>query len=567
MLRRPIPWLVRSAPVVDRRARRLRSRVLAALVRSQLGGDLVVADVQLAGHLARAASHRMLVGPALEEIAAVNLAAHGGERLAAAALGALDLVDAVRDRARLGRAVARAMERVGHVRLPLEILARAGLPGGRLELHAQILAEGVSPGPAVARAWSPGPRRILYHAAQSLPHLSSGYAIRTHWLARALRERGWDLTVVNRLGYPNDRLDHIGVNQVARAAEIDGVPYRFRPVPRARGMLRLSIADYQAAASAAVVEEASELRPALIHSASNFAVGLAGCEAARRMGVPSVFEVRGLWHMSRAADQPAYQGSDHYRMLEGLEAQAARLADHVFVITRAVADILAARGVERGKMSILPNAVDLGAFARRPRDPALAARWGLTGTLVVGYVGTFKDYEGLDLLLEAMARLRGELGDRARLLLVGDGPAEGELHGLVRRLGLGDRVVFTGRVPHADIPAYHSLVDVMVFPRRGAAVCEVVSPIKPFEAMASGVPILASDVGALAEIVEDEVTGLLHRKDDVAHLAEQLLRLVEEPDLRSFLSGRAEEWVRANRSWSAVAAHVSDVYESLINPE
>ena len=564
MLRRPIPWLVRTAPVVDRRARRLRARALSALARSQLGGVLVVPLEALAGHLARAAPRRFLPGAALAEIARANLAAHGPEPLAAAARAALALVDRDWQRARLARAAARALEEVGHIRLPLELAAAAGLPRARLELQARLLAEGVSPGPPIERAWRPAPRRVLYHAAQSLPHLSSGYAIRTHWLARALRERGWDLTVVNRLGYPNDRLDHIGVSEVERAAEIDGVPYRFRPTGRRGGMLGLSIADYQAAAAAALIEEAGELCPALIHSASNFAVGLAGAEAARRLGLPSVFEVRGLWHMSRAADQPAYQGSDHYRLLEGLEAQAARMADHVFVITEAVADILAARGVERGKMSILPNAVDLAAFARRPRDRDLAARWGLGDKLVVGYVGTFKDYEGLDLLLAAMALLRGELGDRARLLLVGDGPAEGELHRLVRRLGLGDLVVFTGRVPHGDIPAYQALIDVMVFPRRGAAVCEVVSPIKPFEAMASGVPILASDVAALAEIVEDEVTGLLHRKDDVDSLAGQLLRLLEEPDLRSFLAGRAEAWVRANRSWSAVAAQVSEVYQSLI---
>ena len=564
MLRRPIPWLVRNAPVVDRRARRARARVMAALARAQLGGELVAEASELSARLARAAARPLLPGAALEEMARANLEAHGAESLAEAAGAALGGMARARDRVRLARAVARVLEQVGGIRLPLALLAAAGLGRGRLELHARLLDEGVREGAAGARGWSPAPRAVLYHAAQSLPHLSSGYAIRTHWLARALRERGWDLTVVNRLGYPNDRLDHIGVSPVAPAAEIDGVPYRFRPAPRARGMLGLSIADYHEAAAAALVEAAGELRPALVHGASNFAVGLAACEAARRLGLPSVFEVRGLWHMSRAADQPAYQGSDHYRMLEGLEAQAARMADHVFVITEAVADILAARGVDRAKMSILPNAVDVDAFGRRPRDPALAARFGLAGALVVGYVGTFKDYEGLDLLLEAMALLGAELADRARLLLVGDGPAEGELRARVRRLGLGDRVVFTGRVPHRDIPAYQALIDVMVFPRRGALVCEVVSPIKPFEAMASGVPVLASDVAALAEIVEDEVTGLLFRKDDVSHLAAQLLRLLEEPDLRRFLAGRAESWVRANRSWSAVAAHVSEVYESLV---
>lgn len=562
MLRRPIPWVVRTVPVLDRRARRLRSRVLSALARSRVG-ELVAPEPELAEHLARAAESALLPVAALEEIAAANQAAHGAERLAAAALAALDRLDDGGARQALARGAARALARVGGIERPLAILARAGLPGGQLEVQARLLREGVAPGPPVERRWTPATRRILYHAAQSLPHLSSGYAIRTHYLARALRDQGWDLTVVNRLGYPNDRLDHIGVSPVAGAEIVDGVPYRFRPSSYARGMLGLSIPDYQAAASAALVEQAGELRPALIHSASNHAVGLAGGEAARRLGIPSVYEVRGLWHMSRAADQPAYQGSDHYRMIEGLEAQAARMADHVFVITEAVADILAGRGVERARMSILPNAVDTAAFTRRPRDPALAARWKLTGKLVVGYVGTFKDYEGLDLLCQAMALLRGELGDRVRLLLVGDGPAEGELALLVKRLGIGELVVFTGRAPHRQVADCYALCDLMVFPRRGVLVCEVVSPIKPFEAMAMGVPILASDVAALAEIVQDEVTGLLFKKDDVDSLCAQLLRLLEEPDLRTFLAGRAGSWVRANRSWSAVAAHVSAVYERL----
>jgi glycosyltransferase involved in cell wall biosynthesis len=561
MLRRPIPWVVRTVPVLDRRAKRLRSRVLTALARTRVG-ELVVPEKALAAHLVRAARSR-LPAAVIEEIAAANLAAHGEERVAAVALAAQGLVDG-RARRTLARGVARAMARVGGIRRPLAILRHAGLPGGRLEIEARILADGVAPSPPVARSWSPAARRVLYHAAQSLPHLSSGYAIRTHYLARALRDQGWDLTVVNRLGYPNDRLDHIAVSPVPRAEEVGGVPYRFRPTTYARGMLGLSIPDYQAAASAALVEEAAELRPALIHSASNQVVGLAGGDAARRLGIPSLYEVRGLWHMSRAADQPAYLDSDHYRMIEALEAQAARMADHVFVITQAVADILAARGVEPAKMSILPNAVDTAAFTRRPRDQALAARFGLTGKLVVGYVGTFKDYEGLDLLCRAIALLRGELGDRVRLLLVGDGPAEGELALEVKRLGIADLVVFAGRAPHGQIADCYALCDLMVFPRRGALVCELISPIKPFEAMAMGVPILASNVAALAEIVEGEVTGLLFAKDDVDDLCRQLLRLVEEPDLRRFLAAGAERWVRANRSWSEIANRVSAVYRSLL---
>jgi glycosyltransferase involved in cell wall biosynthesis len=138
-----------------------------------------------------------------------------------------------------------------------------------------------------------------------------------------------------------------------------------------------------------------------------------------------------------------------------------------------------------------------------------------------------------------------------------------DLLALVKRLGLGDLVVFTGRAPHERIQDYYGLIDVMAFPRTGARVCEVVSPLKPFEAMAMGVPMVASDVGALAEIVEDGVTGLLHRRDDIDSLSRQLARMLEDPALRRSLADSAATWVREHRSWSAVADHVIDVYRRL----
>jgi glycosyltransferase involved in cell wall biosynthesis len=556
MLRRPIPWLVRTVPALDRRARGLRSRVLHRIVRAQLGDPIGPAG-DLASHLVRAAGIRL--GGGLAEVVAANLRAHGIDRVGAAALEAVGRLEGSA-RGRLARAAARRLEQAGQIARPLEILAAAGESSARLALHQRLLAGGITPGEPLARTWTPVAGRVLYHASQSLPHHSSGYAIRTHWLVRTLRDKGWDVSVATRLGYPNDRYEYFAVNTVAGAAGVDGVSYRFSPT-RKQGIAALDIASYQAAASAAVIGRAGELRPSIIHSASNHPVGLAGCDAARRLGIPSIYEVRGLWHLTRASEHPGYLDSDHYRMIDRLEAQAAGMADHVFVITRAVADILVGHGVAAGKISILPNAVDVAAFAARGRDQALAARWGLGAEPVIGYVGTFKQYEGLDLLLQAAARLRRQL--RFRVLLVGDGPVHADLLALVKRLGLGDLVVFTGRAPHERIQDYYGLIDVMAFPRTGARVCEVVSPLKPFEAMAMGVPMVASDVGALAEIVEDGVTGLLHRRDDIDSLSRQLARMLEDPALRRSLADSAATWVREHRSWSAVADHVIDVYRRL----
>jgi glycosyltransferase involved in cell wall biosynthesis len=178
----------------------------------------------------------------------------------------------------------------------------------------------------------------------------------------------------------------------------------------------------------------------------------------------------------------------------------------------------------------------------------------------------FKPYEGLDVLLRAAALLRQRLGDGFRLLLVGDGEAEADLRRLAKRLALSELVRFTGRVDHTAVPDYYALCDMVAFPRKRVRVCEVVSPIKPFEAMAAQVAVVVSDVGALTEIVHHAETGLVHRADDEVSLADQLERLLREPPLRSALAQRGRDWVVAHRTWSKVGEKVDRVYQSLRAP-
>src|SRR5690606_15613951 len=189
-------------------------------------------------------------------------------------------------------------------------------------------------------------QRVLYYLSQSLPHHSSGYAMRSHWLLRHLRASGWDATGAARFGYPNDRHDFLRKSMVPAAASVDGVPYLFTPD---RQGFRDPDDRYIARATSELVTQARAIRPAVIHAASNFQVGLAGVAAARLLGLPSIYEVRGLWHVTRTSTDPAYEGSDHYRMSEQLEIQAAKEADRVLVITEAIIDLLAERGVERSK--------------------------------------------------------------------------------------------------------------------------------------------------------------------------------------------------------------------------
>ncbi len=579
---------------VARSGKGARERALQAVARV-VYRDPVGAAGRLPMWLAYAA--RMAEPALLTEVVRANLAEHGAAPLAAAARTAMGQLGGARARRALFTTVwgalreadvaaalgfgdafideidhprnavtlARLQSERGAIERPHALVQRhpdkAGALGDELAQQAELLRDGfpLRPGRARARRIV---RRAVYHLSQSMPHHTSGYAIRSHWMLRHLAARGWEMTGVTRFGYPADRSDQAGRAAAPREAEIDGVSYRANPDATGfRGPER----DYIARAARELAALGPDLKPSLIHAASNYQVGLAAIGAARSLGVPAIYEVRGLWHLTRTSRDPAYEGSDHYRMSERLEIDTARAADHVFVITGAIRDLFAERGVDPAKMSLLPNAVDPIEFAPRPREDRLAARLGLAGKVVIGTIGTFKQYEGLPLLFEAAASMRRAVGDSFRLLLVGDGPESERLTELRARLGLEEIVVMTGRVPHDEVARYYSLIDIAAYPRTGARVCHFVSPHKPLEAMAMEKAVVVSDVKAQAEMIQHEVTGLVHPADDAAALERALTALVSNPGLRRDLGARARTWAATHRSWPAIAAAVTSVYDRLLS--
>lgn len=245
-----------------------------------------------------------------------------------------------------------------------------------------------------------------------------------------------------------------------------------------------------------------------------------------------------------------------------MEADAAANATHVLAITQALKDELINRGVDGEKITVVPNAVDAQRFTPQARDAELEAQLGFQGKTVIGYIGSVLDYEGLGLLIGAAERMQSQRDDFV-VMIVGDGAELERLRSEVEERELSDVVRFLGRVPHEDVERYYSLVDIAPFPRLPLPVCEMVSPLKPFEALAMGKAIVASDVAALAEIVQPNVTGLLHRKGDVDDLASKLTELVERPELRQQLSSNGLTWVREHRQWPDMAKSVSTIYEQL----
>ena len=405
-------------------------------------------------------------------------------------------------------------------------------------------------------------KRVMYCLAQSRPHLNSGYAIRSHEIVKSLTRRGVPVHVALRAGFPNDRWDFAGAPMSRAQVEVDGVRYHFAP-SRRMGQSNSDLVSYQQRARDHWIAEALRSGAGLIHAASNFSCGLSAAEAATCLNIPFVYEMRGLWHMTRLAKEPDFGESAEYRLQDRLEIDCAARADKVLVITRALADYVIERGVDPEKVSVLPNAVDIDSFRATTPDADLQNKLGVANAVVIGYAGSIVEYEGLDLLLIAYSKLAPELRQVARLIIVGDGTALPELKKLAKELQIQHCVQFTGRVPHEDINRYYDLFDIVPLPRRGHRVCEIISPLKPFEAMAMKKALVVSDVPALAETIIEGETGMIHKRDCADSLSAVLAQLIDKPALRDKLGHRARDWVTQNRTWDSVCGKIVDCYQEL----
>ncbi len=413
---------------------------------------------------------------------------------------------------------------------------------------------------ASAPVYAPLAHRILYVMASALPYHVNGYTLRSHALVKALREQGLDVVCVTRPGYPADRADR-QVDATVDDVQIDGIRYHTLTGPHRR---KLGLDQYLLQSAELVLEHARRERPAAIHAASNYEAALPALMAARRLGIPFTYEVRGLWEYTSAAKRPGWEGSERFQLERQLETLVARHADRVLTLSQALADELVARGVEPSRIRLAPNAVDPAQFQPVPRNPALAATLGLDADdFVVGYVGSLVAYEGLDDLIEAMALLRTRL-PHARALIVGDGDALPVLRQRVHERELEGRVVFAGRVAPQQVREHYALINVVALPRKPATVCQLVPPIKPLEAMALGIPLVVADVGALRELVRDGSNGLLHLAGNARSLADCIEVLARQPELARRLAEQARQDVLATHTWQHVAGQVHASYRDLL---
>ena len=410
--------------------------------------------------------------------------------------------------------------------------------------------------PVPARPTPPAGTTILHIVTDALPSTSAGYTVRTQEIALAQLDAGMDPHVVTRIGFPVTS----GAIDGRKLVTVDGVPYH-RLLPWMMPGRADTIASQSVRRAAALV---GQLNPAVLHAASNYSNGLVALALRETTGLPVVYEVRGFWEdtwLSRHATYSDLTTSDRYRLSRATETHCMRTADLVVTLGEAMRDEIEARGIPRNKIEIVPNGVSTQFLQPLPDASRLRAQLGIEkDEHVVGLVSSLVAHEGIGTLLQAV-KVLGDRGYGTRALIVGDGPERGALERQARSLGLD--AIFTGRVPMARVREYHAVLDVFVVPRTPDRVCQLVTPLKPVEAMASGLPVVVSAVRALAEIVNDKVTGMLAPPLDAGALADCLAELLDSPQLRKKLGENARDWVARDRTWDHNAARYLDAYSRL----
>lgn len=403
--------------------------------------------------------------------------------------------------------------------------------------------------------------RILLALSSSLPITGAGYAVRSHAIASHLLRHGVDIDVYTKPGYPLNTWTP--PKEVAPHDDVEGVRYNRIPLyPVGMGEYG---PEYRARAASLLAAIARRGGHSIIHAASDMENGLPAMLAAEKAGIPGIYEYRGMWHYSSAASNTWFPWTEPYKRRQNLELECGHRAKAVFAISETLKKDLAANGLPEEKITVLPNAVDAARFTPLAKDAELTARYSLAGRIVIGFIGSFTYYEGLENLMESVLALNWQ-GLPVSLLMVGDGGGGylRRLKNLRRAYGDHPAIIFTGRVPFADVPKYYSVMDIMPFCRIPAKVCQCVPPLKPLEAMAMQKAVMASDVAALTEIVRDGETGLVFRAGDQADLTAKLGELVRNNDLRQRLAAGGRQWVIAERDWRDVSRKILHVYEKLL---
>ena len=400
---------------------------------------------------------------------------------------------------------------------------------------------------------------ILHVFDHSIP-LHSGYTFRSRSILNHQRELGW-------------QTEHVTSPKHNAAAEVEGDEetvdglHFYRTQPSTGFLSKLPLLNQLAVSSALekrLIEIIPKVKPDIIHAHSPVLNGRAAVSAGKKFGIPVVYEIRAFWEDAAVDHGTTTEGSLRYKLTRAMETRVIKESDAVTTICEGLRSDIVNRGVPESKVTVIPNAVDISKFNPNPAvDAVLQEKLGLKGCRVIGFIGSFYAYEGLPLLVEALPLILKECSD-TKLLLVGGGPQEEKIKQLVCKLKLEDKVMFTGRVPHEEVQKYYDLVDIFVYPRLSMRLTDLVTPLKPLEAMAQKRLVVASDVGGHKELIKDGVTGMLFKADNVNDLAKTVSDLMQQQDKWPAMREAGRRYVEGERNWVVSVGNYQNVYPALL---
>lgn len=391
--------------------------------------------------------------------------------------------------------------------------------------------------------------KILHIFDHSLP-THSGYTFRSFSILSEQRALGWEVfpLTTSKQGAGT-----------ALFEEAEGMKFYRTP-----NNGRLNLLCQMKATAARLDELVRELKPDVLHAHSPILNALPALWVGRKHKLPVVYEVRAFWEDAAVDHGSTQEGSLRYRLTKALETFALKRATQVTTICEGLRLDIVSRGIPSERVTVIPNAVNAEKFQfNTPSDEVLRAKLGLEGATVLGFAGSFYAYEGLDLLLEAAALLLPKHPE-LYVLMVGGGPQDAALKELTEKLGLTERVIFTGRVPHSEVQHYYNLIDILAYPRKPMRLTELVTPLKPLEAMAQGRMFVASNVGGHRELIRHGETGFLFEAGNPQALADEVETLLSRRAEWDKLKQQARQFVETERTWKLSVSRYQSVYANAL---
>lgn len=386
---------------------------------------------------------------------------------------------------------------------------------------------------------------VLYLVYSTIEYEHYGYTVRTHYLLKNTNSDNHDVVGVTRYGYPFDKENGYYKEVPKEETIIDSVKY-IKLLNQTDNFNSSNIIDYLKKYIVAVIKLAIQTNAKVIHATTNYWNGLAAVYAAQYLGIKSIYELRGLWNEGIIANRPEVKNSDMLTMITTQEKKILDNVDKIITINQPIKQKLIDYGYDEKRIKVIYNAVDseLFTFNTANRDYLRKEHKIAKDEIVIGYIGTISNYEGIEYILYCLKKL-----DKVKLVLIGDGQYKNNILDLIKQLNLDNKVIYHNKMNHQDVIKYYNMFDIVVYPRKKCDLCMSTSSYKVFEAMSMGLPVIVSRLDAWNEIINENVNGLYCEPDNVDDLLQKIMLLTEDEELRKTLGNNAREWIVNNRDW------------------